>query len=432
MAQVVVVGGGFGGLATALRLAKLGHAVTLVEEREPGGVLVPVTADGFSWDTVTHTLLPGVVRDLFRKTGRALDQELELTQLDCVREHWFEDGTSLVLSAGRAAQLEAFDTLAVGLGARWTGHVEAYADDWEVIRRQYAEVPWDRGHTGRELASRLDSRETLRKRLRTRLPDERMRLVAAHPFQAEGHDVRDVPAWAGLTAYLEQRFGAWAFTGGTVALLEALVRRLDTRRVAVVRARAQDVVVRDGRAAAVATTAGELEANVVVCAVDPRSLPALAESVRRTTPAIPAATTYLGLAGDVQDLPHELVVHGDPTLILRTLGRAPDGHHAWTVQARGTRDEDPLAALARHGLDVRDQVVTRVDLSPRDLVERWGGSPLGVQWQGRGTVRRRLGPRTPISGVYAAGSHATPGSGLPYAGLSASLVAQVVGAAGGD
>jgi UDP-galactopyranose mutase len=87
--------------------------------------------------------------------------------------------------------------------------------------------------------------------------------------------------------------------------------------------------------------------------------------------------------------------------------------------------------LARHGLDVRDQVVTRVDLSPRDLVSRWGGTPLGVLWQGRRTVRQRLGPRTPIPGVYAAGSHATPGSGLPYVGLSAALVAQVVGPASG-
>src|ERR1051325_10767289 len=110
MARVVVIGGGFGGLAAALRLAKLGHVVTLVEEHELGGVLVPVTADAFAWDTVTHTLLPGVVRDLFRKTGRPLDKELELVQLDCLREHWFADGTSLVLSAGRTAQLDAFDS----------------------------------------------------------------------------------------------------------------------------------------------------------------------------------------------------------------------------------------------------------------------------------------------------------------------------------
>jgi UDP-galactopyranose mutase len=426
MARVVVIGGGFGGLASALRLAKLGHDVTVVEEREPGGVLVPVTANAFTWDTVTHTLVPGVVRDLFRKTGRPLEKELELSQLDCVREHWFEDGTSLVLSAGRSAQLAAFDSLGAGLGERWVTHVDAYADDWEVIRRQYAEVPWDPGHLSRELAARLDSRETLRRRLRA-LPDHRMRLVAAHPFTADGHDQRDVPAWAGLTAYLEQRFGAWAFTGGTGLLLEALVRRLETRRVAVVRGRARDVVVRRGRAVGVSTDAGELDADVVVCAVDPRGVPALAGSVRRTAPAIPAATTYLGLAGDVRDLPHELVVHGDPTLVLRTGGRAPQGHHAWAVQTRGRQAEDPVAVLARQGLLTREQVVTRIDLSPRDLVERWGGSPLGVRWQGRGTVHRRLGPRTPIVGVYAAGAHATPGVGLPYVGLSAALVAQVVG-----
>ena len=88
-----------------------------------------------------------------------------------------------------------------------------------------------------------------------------------------------------------------------------------------------------------------------------------------------------------------------------------------------------LRALARHKIDIRDQVVARIDLSPRDLVEHWGGSPMGVLWQGRGTVRHRLGPTTPIEGVYAAGAHATPGAGLPFVGLSAALVAQLVGPA---
>jgi phytoene dehydrogenase-like protein len=78
---------------------------------------------------------------------------------------------------------------------------------------------------------------------------------------------------------------------------------------------------------------------------------------------------------------------------------------------------------------VRDNVVVRVDRSPRELVEHWGGSPMGVLWQGRGTVRRRLGPTTPIPGVYAAGAHATPGAGLPFVSLSAALVAQEIGPA---
>src|SRR5687767_4938081 len=78
MARVVVVGGGFGGLASAARLARLGHEVTLVERSATlGGALATVTSDeGFAWDAgPTTTLLPAVVRDLFRKTGRPLERE---------------------------------------------------------------------------------------------------------------------------------------------------------------------------------------------------------------------------------------------------------------------------------------------------------------------------------------------------------------------
>ena len=50
-------------------------------------------------------------------------------------------------------------------------------------------------------------------------------------------------------------------------------------------------------------------------------------------------------------------------------------------------------------------------------------------WQGRNTLARRLGTKTPIEGVFMAGAHTTPGSGLPSVGLSAALVAQMIGPA---
>ena len=432
MARVVVLGGGFGGLASAVRLAKLGHDVTLVERSAGlGGALSSVTADGFTWDAgPSRTALPSVLRDLFRKSGRPLERELDLVPLDVLREHRFEDDTAVSLRSGRAAQLTAFDALEPGLGRRWVDHVASYSEDWEVLRRGYLEVPWERDRLPRELAARLDSREVLSRRLRRTFRDERARLVAGHPFVADGHDLRNVPAWLGVTAYVDQRFGAWTVPGGMAAVGEALARRLVTRRVTVLPSTSvRDLVLRAGRVVAVATSAGELDADVVVCALDPRGLPALAPFVARTMPAIPPVVTHLGLRGEVPDLPHELVLHGDPMLVVRTGGRAPEGGHAWTVHGRGRLAEDLLVALARHRLDVREQTVTRLDRSPRDLVETWGGSPLGVLWQGRVTVRRRLGPDTPVPGVYAAGAHATPGSGLPFVGLSAALVAQAIGPA---
>ncbi|GEP37102.1 phytoene desaturase [Nocardioides psychrotolerans] len=437
MAQVVVVGGGFGGLASAARLAKLGHDVTLVERSARlGGAMTSVSQDGFTWDAgPTSTLLPAVIRDLFRKSGRPVEKEVELVALDLVREHRFEDRSVLRLPGGtRGAQLEAFEELGKGLGQVWVDYVESFNEDWEVLRRGYFEVPRDPASmpadAARQLAKRLDSRETLHKRLRRSFRDERLALVAGHPFVAEGHDLRNVPAWAGLRAYLEQRFDAWTVPGGMAGLTDALESRLSTRHVTVLKdTPVLDLVLREGRVVAVATAMGEIPADVVVVAVDPRRLPALASYVERTMPAIPPVITHLGLEGDLPEMPHEVVLHGDPLLILRTGGQAPEGGVAWTLQGRGRLAEDMLRALARHKIDVRDNVVTRVDLSPRDLVNAWGGSPMGVLWQGRSTVRHRLGPTTPIPRVYAAGAHATPGAGLPFVGLSASLVAQAVGPA---
>ena len=433
MARVVVIGGGFGGMAAAARLAKLGHDVTLLERSaQLGGALTSVEQDGFTWDGgPTSTLLPAVIRDLFRKSGRPLEREVDLQPLDLVREHRFADGTSLQLpGASRSAQLAAVDGLGPGLGQQWVDHVASYGETWELLRKEWFERPFDEVVAPRELTALLGARESLEKRLRRVFRDERLRLVAGHRLVMDGHALRDVPVFAGVDVYLEQRFGAWTVPGGLATLGTAMAERLVLRGVTVLTAApAADLVVSGGRVSAVRTDRGELPADRVVVAIDPRRLPALASYVRRTMPAFPPVVCHIGLQGDVPDLPHEVVLHGEPLLVVRTGGRAPDGLAAWTVLGRGTIAEDVLTALARHGLDVRKQVVTRVDRSPRDLVERWGGSPHGVLWQGPRTARTRLGPRTPIDGVLTAGAHATSGSGLPFAGLSAALVAEVVGRA---
>ena len=348
-----------------------------------------------------------------------------------VRAHHFEDATSVTLPGGsRAAQLRAVDELGAGLGEEWCDYVASFADEWDTVRRGYLERPWREDRADRDTNALLFTRETLARRIKRRLRDGRLRQLAAHPFTVDGHDPRNVPAWLGTTAYLEQSFGAWTVPGGMAAIADALASRMETREVSVLTGtEVLDIVVRGGRAVAVATSGGELDADAVVCAVDPRKLPALAQHVERTMPAIPSTLCHLGLEGEVPDLAPENVWHGDPTLVVRTGGRAPEGGHAWTLIGRGMLSEDIVVALARKGVDVRPQVVSRVDRSPRDQVEHWNGSPLGVLWQGRATLKRRLGPGTPIPGVYAAGAHATPGSGLPFVGLSAALVAQEIGPA---
>lgn len=434
MSRVVVIGGGFGGLASAARLAKLGHDVTLVEGSDRlGGALGYVEEEGFRWDAgPTTTLLPAVIRDFFRKSGRAAEKEIDLVPVEPVGQHRFPDGTVLDLPGGsRAAQLEAVGAaLDEKAGRAWVEYVDDFADVWEALRKDWFERPWSEEHASKDARQLLATRLTLHKLVQRELRDERLRLLACHRAAFDGHEPRNVPAWEGVWSYVEQNFGAWTLPGGMGQLANVLAARLDTRGVTVLTgSRVLDLVVSGGRAAGVRLESGTVDADHVVCAIDPRRLPALATYVARTMPAIPPTICHVGVVGEVPDLPAEVVLHGDPTLVLRTTGTAPEGAHAWTILGRGRLAEDIVTALQRAGIRVRDQVEVRVDRSPRELVEQWGGSPLGVLWQGRRTLTHRLGTRTPVENVYMAGAHTTPGAGLPSVGLSAALVAQVIGPA---
>lgn len=434
MAHVVVVGGGLAGVASAVRLAKLGHQVTLLERRQQvGGAIGFVEQDGFRWDAGPHaTALPAVLRDLFRKSGRPLEKELELVPVEPLREHRFADGTRLVLPSGsRAAQLEAVDaSLGDGAGRQWVDHVHAQGEAWDLLRRDWFERPWSPGVAPQDTEALLRTRRTLHRATQKRFKDERLRILARHHAVQGGHDPRNVPEWFGLVDYLEQNFGTWTVPGGMGRLAGLFAKRLADRRVTVLTGTTvKDLEMGAEGPAAVLTDAGRVEADRVVVAVDPRRLPALARHVYRTTPSIPPAVTHLGLVGDVPDLPHETVIHDDYTLTVRNDGPGPDGGVAWTVIGRGRVAEDLLTALARKRLDVRDAVVTRVDRSPLTIVEEYGGSPAGVLWQGRATLDQRLSTRTPLPGVYAAGANVGGGGWLPFVGLSAAQVAEEIGPA---
>ena len=145
MSRITVIGGGLGGMASAARLAKLGHEVTVLERLdELGGALTPVTAGGFTWDaTAGSMLLPAVVRDLFRKSGRPAEREIEIVPLPFVREHVFEDASVVRLPGeSRAAQIEAFDGLEPGLGQQHAPPDRADgADGRRAVRRPHHGPP---------------------------------------------------------------------------------------------------------------------------------------------------------------------------------------------------------------------------------------------------------------------------------------------------
>ncbi len=442
MARVAVVGGGLAGCGSAVRLAKLGHDVTLVEARpRVGGAVGHVEQDGFRWDAgPAATALPAVLRDLFRKSGRPLERELELVPVQPLREHRFRDGTGVALPSGsRGAQLTAVDAaLGSGLGGAWVDYVHGFAETWDVLRRDLLERPPDPAVLGDRARAVLRARRSLARHSRRALSDPRLRRMATHHAVLAGHDPRRVPAWWGMLDYVEQNFGTWTFADGLGALADLLAKRLRERGVAVLTStRAIDLELGPIGPRSVRTSAGPVPAEVVVVAVDARGLPALARYAGRVTPSAPPTVVHLGLSEDPPlspsgaatrtRTPHELVLYEDDgTLVVRAEATSAPGRAAWTLQARGRLPDEPLRLLARRGLDVRDLVHTRLDRPPADLAVG-PGSPYGFRWDGPSTLRRRPGPVTPLPGVFLAGAATGGGGWLPFVGLTAAVVADLIG-----
>ncbi|MFC4529387.1 phytoene desaturase family protein [Sphaerisporangium dianthi] len=113
MAEVIVVGGGVGGMVCALSLARNGHAVRLYE-RLPrlGGKLAEHRRDGFTFSIGPSLLtLPGLFRDL----GVPLD----LVEPDELCRYRFADGSTFSAYRDPGRTAAAVERLAPGEGERW-------------------------------------------------------------------------------------------------------------------------------------------------------------------------------------------------------------------------------------------------------------------------------------------------------------------------
>lgn len=435
MARVIVIGAGLAGLASAVRLAKLGHQVTVCEREDRlGGALGRVEADGFTWDAgPASTTLPAALRDLFRKSGRPIESLVQLEPVTEPRRHLFTDGSVLDLPVGdRAAQLQAWTDLAGDeVAQRWTALVDGYGETWQILRKTSLEPPLP-DRLPLAAIRGLKPWQSLERTAGRSLDDERARTVLRYFAVRYGSEPRLTPAYVGVWSYLERTFGRWTVEGGFGAVADALAQRAAERRIDV-RTGAEVVAVGTtaGAVTGVRLTDGtELPADIVVSDVDPRVLytamvddPAarkVRKQVERTHQAQAAYVVHLGLREPVPSLPFETVLHGTPTVTVRTGGVAPAGHQAWSVLVHGYPTDDVLDLLVARGLPVRDKVVSR------RTAESWYP---GVAWEGYRTARRRAANVSPVKGLYCVGAGAHPGPSVPGTTLGAAVVAHAIGKA---
>jgi len=482
-----------GGMAAAARLQARGHQVTVVEQAPAvGGKLAGYARDGFVFDTGPSLLtLPATYRDLFLKTGEALDDVIDLQPVEPGFSYRWADGTRAVLpGADPAAIARALgEALGGSAEADWNAFIARAGRAWRITREPFLESP---------LNSPLDLIKHLKRPsdLRTVAPFTSLRTLGRRSFDDPrlvtlldryatytGSDPRGAPAALSVVPYVEQTFGAWHIGGGVHRLALALHQRcLDIGVTFITDASVTRIVIEGTKARGVITGYGErIDADVVIANADamdvygrllrdPRADDEM-KRLRRTTPSLAGFVMLLAVKGRTPGLTHHNVLFTekyddefdaifgskphpveDPTVYIcapQDPLMTPDAdHEAWFVLVNAPR-HDPAAGvdwnrqemvasyrervlqvMAERGFDVRERLLWSETRTPAQLERATrapGGSIYGTASNGPRAAFMRPANRSRIPGLFLVGGSSHPGGGLPLVAMSARIVADLVG-----
>ncbi len=304
-----------------------------------------------------------------------------------------------------------------------------------------------------------------------------------------GSDPRKVPAVILTVAFVESTFGAWHIEGGIGQLSVAIEERARKLGVSFFLNSQVTAIENDGQMATGITlaTGEKIDADIVVANADAELVynKLLSTSLRATKKArsklaaseksLAGFSLLLGLDNAKLDhLPRKLGHHNiffpedydqefndvfdrnipvtDPTIYIC----APDdplmvkgeNKESWFVLVNAPRhDPDRGWDWRTNPLEYAEKIIARLDelgleVSPRlevmefrtpfdlqNTVQAPGGSIYGTSSNSARSAFLRASNRSPLKNLYCVGGSAHPGGGLPLVGMSAEIVADIIGKA---
>lgn len=274
--KICVVGGGFGGLASACYLAAGGHRVTLLEKNDSlGGRARVWRTDGFSFDLgPSWYLMPEVFETFFSDFGCARADYYTLHRLDPYYRVFFSPDEVVDITPDLAKTRELFESFEKDGARKLDAYLEQAAYKYRVAMDEflYREYRSLRDFMNRRLmveGTRLGVFRKLDSFVRGYFQDHRARKILEYAMVFLGTSPTDAPALYSIMSHVDLNLGVWFPYGGMISLVDgvaALARELGVE----IRTNAEvsGIDVSGGRARAVRIGNERLEVDGVLMNAD--------------------------------------------------------------------------------------------------------------------------------------------------------------------
>jgi phytoene desaturase len=323
--QVVIVGAGPGGLATAMLLARSGVHVTVVEKQgRVGGRTSTLEQDAFKFDIgPTFFLYPRVLKEIFADCGYDLDREVPMKRLDPQYRLVFGEGGQIdatadidrmqreiaAISPDDAVEFKNFLTRNRKKLECFMPVLESKFEGWrdllspKLLKAAPLLKPW----------------LSLDDDLKTHFKDERIRLGFSFQSKYLGMSPFRCPSLFSILSFLEYEHGVFHPTGGCGAVTRAMARIAEEMGVTVLlNEPVEEVLMEKGKATGIRTAQRTLRADSVVVNADfadaMKTLVANRNrrkwndaTIAKKTFSCSTFMMYLGIDGRYEDVAHHTI-----------------------------------------------------------------------------------------------------------------------------
>ncbi|PTN07382.1 1-hydroxycarotenoid 3,4-desaturase CrtD [Mangrovibacterium marinum] len=481
MKKVAVIGAGVGGLAVAIRLARMGYAVSVYEQAShAGGKLNESRMGAYRFDRGPSLFtMPELLDEL-------LDPELRIAyrKLELVTRYFYEDGTRLNAYADQqrfARELKAKLGVPVQAVTRYLQkaaqlyRITAPIFIFNSLHRLSGLLSWSNLRRAMQLPQ-IQAFTTLHRKNQAAFNDPRLVQLFDRFATYNGSNPYQAPATLQVIAHLEHNQGAYFPDRGMYAIAEALQQQAEKLGVKFHFNTPVQRVAPGDRATKIVQVGGQQIAyDLVVSDVDVRYFydsllqdGAHRKPRRKEEPSSSALIFYWGMDGvyDQLDL-HNLffsadyeaefdclfrqkTISNDPTVYVYVSNKmtgsdAPPGAENWFVMVNAPVDEGQdwerlkLQTRARIveklermlNCEIESRIVCEELLDPQgieQLSSSVGGAIYGTSsnslWS---AFRRHPNHRKTMPGLYFVGGSVHPGGGIPLCLSSAKIVADWIG-----
>ncbi len=230
--DVVVIGAGISGLATAALLAREGYSVTVLEKQPVVGGRAGIWEEsGFRFDTgPSWYLMPEVFDHYFRLLGTSSAQALDLVKLEPGYRVVFEDQPEPIdIAPTRAENVELFESVEAGAGAQLERYLDSAIDTYDMAKKRflYSTFVSYRPFLSADVLRRVPKLfqlllQPLHRFVGNRFRDPRLRQILGYPAVFLGSSPFITPSMYHLMSRLDLADGVYYPQGGFTRIVEAI------------------------------------------------------------------------------------------------------------------------------------------------------------------------------------------------------------------